>query len=361
MKYSIRNIGLAPFAVLYSLITYTRNLLYDKGLLKSRSFKIPTISVGNLAVGGTGKTPHVEYLLNLLKTDFNTAVLSRGYKRKSKGFVLASKITNSEVIGDEPYQIYQKNPDIVVAVDEKRVHGVDELCNLYPNLDVILLDDAFQHRQIKPGVSILLTDYSHLYTRDFHLPSGNLRECKNGSLRADILIVTKCPANISSLEMKQLEDELKISKLQSLFFSSYEYAEILPVFSNSDARNLKLDELQNSNIGVLALAGIVHPEAFMKYLNQFSTTCECLFFPDHHSFKPKDIQSVIEKFNNLKSKESIIIVTEKDAARIESNPKDWEILKSKLYKLPIKVKILNQEELLKNKIYEYARSNSRNN
>lgn len=361
MKYSIRNIALAPFTVLYSLITYTRNWLYNKGLLKSTSFKTPTISVGNLAVGGTGKTPHVEYLLNLLKKDYNTAVLSRGYKRKSKGFVLASKSSNSVDIGDEPYQIFLKNPDIVVAVDEKRVHGVSQLCYLYPNLEVILLDDAFQHRQIKPGLSILLTDYSHLFTRDYHLPSGNLRECKSGSERADILIVTKCPSDITVLEMKQIENELNIATHQNLFFSSYEYGEISAVFSNSDTRNLKLEELRNSNIGILALAGIVHPEVFMKYLDQFSATCEGLFFSDHHSFQEKDIQSVIEKFNNLNSNDSIIIVTEKDAARIESDPKIWQILKSKLYKLPIKVKILNQEELLKNKIYEYAGSNSRNN
>lgn len=361
VKYSVRNIVLAPFTVLYSFITFTRNVLYNKGLLKSTSFKTPTISVGNLAVGGTGKTPHVEYLINLLKKDYNTAVLSRGYKRKTKGFVLASEVTNSVDIGDEPFQIYQKNPDTVVAVDEKRVHGVTELCRFYPNLDIILLDDAFQHRQIKPGLSILLTDYSHLFTRDYHLPSGNLRECKVGSQRADILIVTKCPSDITSLEMTQLEDELKIGTHQDLFFSSYEYGEISAVFSNSDVRNLKLEELQNSKIGILALAGIVHPGVFMKYLNQFSVTCEGLFFPDHHSFQLKDIQSVIEKFNNLKSSDSIIIVTEKDAARIQSNPKAWEILKSKLYKLPIRVKILNQEELLKNKIYEYAGSNSRNN
>lgn len=361
MKYSIRNIVFAPLAVLYFFITYTRNFLYDKKLLKSTSFKIPTISVGNLAVGGTGKTPHVEYLLGLLKMDFNAAVLSRGYKRKSKGFVLASIHTNTKDIGDEPYQIYQKNPNIIVAVDEKRVHGVTELCNLYPNLDIILLDDAFQHRQIKPGLSILLTDFAHLFTRDFHLPSGNLRECKNGSVRADILIVTKCPERMTSSEMHQLENELKLATHQSLFFSSYEYAEISPVFSESDAKELKLEELSKSKIGILALAGIVRPEAFFKYLEQFSASCEGLFFPDHHTFKGKDIQSIIEKFNDLESDNSIIIVTEKDAARIVSNPKAWKMLKSKLYKLPIKVKILKQEELLKTKIYEYAGNNSRNN
>ncbi len=361
MKYSIRNIVLAPFTVLYSLITLTRNLLYDIGLLKSTSTKIPTISVGNLAVGGTGKTPHIEYLVDLLKKDLNVAVLSRGYKRKTKGFVLATNKENSHDIGDEPYQIYRKNPDIIVAVDEKRVHGVSKLCRLYPNLDIILLDDAFQHRQIKAGLSILLTDYSHLYTRDYHLPSGNLRESKNGSRRADILIVTKCPARMSVPNKKQLEVELNIAAHQSLFFSSYQYGDISPVFENNEVKHWKLKELSDSNIGILALAGIVYPGAFLKHLQKFSATSEGLFFPDHHSFQEKDIQTVIEKFNNLKSNDSIIIVTEKDAARIESNPKAWEMLQSKLYKLPIKVKILNNEDLLIKKIYDYAGNNSRNN
>lgn len=361
MKYSIRNILLAPFTVLYSLITSTRNTLYNKGFHKSTSFEIPTISVGNLAVGGTGKTPHVEYLINLLKKDLIVGVLSRGYKRKTKGFILATNNTNSHEIGDEPYQIYQKNTDIVVAVDEKRVHGVSELCNLHQNLGVILLDDAFQHRQIKAGLSILLTDYGHLYTRDYHLPSGNLRESKNGSRRADILIVTKCPDYMSATKMKQVELELNIAPHQSLFYSKYEYADILPVFENEELKHWKLKELNDLNIGILALAGIVHPGAFLKHLQKFSVNCEGLFFPDHHSFQEKDIQSVIKKFKNMKSSDSIIIVTEKDASRIKSNPKAWETLKLKLYKLPIKVKILKNEELLINKIYDYARNNSRNN
>ncbi len=361
MKYSIRNIVLAPFTVLYSLITYIRNLLYDIELLKSTSFKIPTISIGNLAVGGTGKTPHVEYLINLLKKDLNVAVLSRGYKRKTKGFVLASSISDSYNIGDEPYQIYRKNLDIVVAVDEKRVHGVSELCNLHPDLGVILLDDAFQHRQIKTGLSILLTDYSHLYTRDYHLPSGNLRESKKGNRRADILIVTKCPSRMSVVKMKQLEVELNIASHQSLFFSSYKYDDISPVFPNEESKDRKLKDLRDSNTGILALAGIVHPGAFLKHLQKFSDNCEGLFFSDHHSFQEKDIQLVIEKLNNMKSSDSIIVVTEKDAARIESNHKAWELLKPKLYKLPIQVKILNNEELLIKKIYDYAGNNSRNN
>lgn len=361
MKYSIRNIVLAPFTVLYSLITCTRNFLYDKGLIQSISFQTPTILVGNLAVGGTGKTPQVEYLLSLLKKDFNTAVLSRGYKRKTKGFVLATNNTNSHDIGDEPFQIYQKNPDVVVAVDEKRVHGVGELCNLFPKLELILLDDAFQHRQIKAGLSILLTDYAHLYTRDYHLPSGNLRESKKGSRRADILIVTKCPVRMSAVKMKQFEIELNIAAHQSLFFSCYKYEDISPVFPDEKAKPWKLKELHDSNIGILALAGIVYPGAFLKHLQKFSDTCEGLFFPDHHSFQEKDINAVVEKFNDMKSSDSIIIVTEKDAARIESNPKAWEMLKPKLYKLPIRVKILNNEELLITKIYNYAENNSRNN
>jgi len=220
--------------MIYGLIISIRNWLFDKEIIHSSSFKIPIISVGNLAVGGTGKTPHTEFILSAVQDEWNTAMLSRGYMRKTKGFILADKNSNSQLIGDEPYQIYKKFPFITVAVDEKRVRGVKKLQELNSNLELVVLDDAFQHRYIQSGLSILLTDYNNLYSRDLILPAGQLRERKKGSKRAGIIIVTKCPAKIKPIEMRLIELELKPESNQLLFFSTNIYDELIPVFPDLD-------------------------------------------------------------------------------------------------------------------------------
>lgn len=361
LNYSRKNILLKPISLIYGLITGIRNWLYDNGISKSTSFRLPIISVGNLAVGGTGKTPHVEYIVNLFGNNAQIATLSRGYKRKTKGFVLANENSDSKEIGDEPYQIYIKNKHLHVAVDEKRVHGVTKLKELYPDLELILLDDAFQHRQIKAGLSILLTDYSNLYTKDTFLPTGNLRESRKGSKRADIIIVTKCPEQMPSIDMRLIETELKLLPYQSLYFSNYRYSEIEPVFPDKIVDKTNLELVKKLKMAILLVAGIAHPQALCTYLNQYTSTFDALIFPDHYSFQRKDIKLVNEKLDKLNTTDKIIIVTEKDAARIVSQADEWSSFQHLLYKLPIKVNILNnQESNFKTKIYNYVTEDSRN-
>ncbi len=361
LNYSRKNILLKPISLIYGLITGIRNWLYDNGISKSTSFRLPIISVGNLAVGGTGKTPHVEYIVNLFGNNSQIATLSRGYKRKTKGFVLANENSDSKEIGDEPYQIYIKNKHLHVAVDENRVHGVTKLRDLFPDLELILLDDAFQHRQIKAGLSILLTDYSNLYTKDTYLPTGNLRESSKGSKRADIIIVTKCPEQMPSIDMRLIETELKLLPYQSLYFSNYRYSEIEPVFPDKIVDKTNLELVKKSKTAILLVAGIAHPQALCTYLNQYTSTFDALIFPDHYSFQRKDIKLVNEKLDKLNTTDKIIIVTEKDAARIVSQADEWSSFQHLLYKLPIKVNILNnQESNFKTKIYNYVTEDSRN-
>lgn len=338
-----------------------RNFLFDTGIINSKRFKIPNISVGNLAIGGTGKTPHVEYLLSLFDNKTKTAILSRGYKRRTSGFILANEGANSQTIGDEPFQIFKKFPHVTIVVDEKRVHGVKKLLQLIPDLNLIILDDAFQHRYIQAGLSILLTDYSNLYTVDSVLPAGTLRESYKGSKRADIIVVTKCPKQISPIEMRIVEDELKIKTYQSMFFSSYEYADIEAVFPGDQAAKLSSEQLKANKTGILIVAGIAKPQSMLDYLQNYTLQLESLIYADHHAFNSKDIREIKDKFEKLNTDNKLIIVTEKDAARIASQPTEWEALKDKLYKLPIRVKILNnQENIFKNKIYNYVTENSRN-
>ena len=361
MKNSLRQILLYPFSIIYGLITGIRNWLFDQGIFPVTEFKIPIISVGNLAVGGTGKTPHTEFLLTVFKNEFQTAFLSRGYKRATKGFILASDNSTSKAIGDEPFQVFQKFENVTVAVDEKRVHGVKKLMELKPEINLILLDDAFQHRQIHAGFSILLTDFSNLYTRDLHLPAGSLREWKSGSKRAEIIVVTKCPDNFKPIDMRVIESELKPETNQQLFFSRYIYDELVPVFPEVIGENITLNTIKETNAEVLLVSGIVSPKAIEDHLKKFSNSVQSLVYPDHYAFQLKDFTIIKSKFEKFVSENKVIIVTEKDAARIVSNS-DFPIeLKSKIFALPIRVEILNnQENLFIQKIKNYVVENSRN-
>ncbi len=361
MKKHAKHIALYPFSLLYGLATGIRNWLFENEILTSTHFDIPIISIGNLAVGGTGKTPHTEFILTIVQNEWKTAVLSRGYKRKTKGFQLANEKSSSLSIGDEPFQIYQKFPKATVSVDEKRVRGVQKLQTLFPDLQLVLLDDAFQHRHIHAGLSVLLTDYSNLYTRDLLLPAGRLREWHQGSKRANVIIVTKCPPDISPIEMRLIETELKPENNQLLFFSSFVYNELKPVFPDLISETTTLKELREQETGVLLVAGIVSPEPIVEYLKQFSDNIETLFFSDHHDFQPKDISMIISRLESVPSQKKILLVTEKDAARLQSNPDFPEKLKQNTYALPIRVEILqNQESLFIQKIKNYVVENSRN-
>jgi len=308
---------LFPFSVLYGLITSIRNFLFDKGILKSYSFDLPVIAVGNLSVGGTGKTPLIEYLIRLLSPEYKIATLSRGYKRKSEGFVLADKNSDAAILGDEPYQFYKKFPNINVAVDANRKNGIEQLLEI-TQPEIILLDDAYQHRKVKAGLYILLTAYGDLYTNDLMLPAGNLRESRNGADRAKIIVVTKCPPNLSVKEQDNIEKKLKIDSDQRLFFTSISY----DTFVFSEETQVPVFEIKD--VDKILLAGIAKPEPFFAYLQ--SENDVIMTFPDHHHFTEKDIAEIKNK-----AQDKIIITTEKDFVRLKDS-----LPKSQLFYLPIR-------------------------
>ena len=356
------NKKLRPLSWLYGLGVGFRNFLFEAGVLKSKSYATPVISVGNITVGGTGKTPHVEYLIRLLKDKTNLAVLSRGYKRKSRGFVLADNDTTMCDIGDEPFQMKQKFPNITVAVDKKRTRGISRLINgeAGKDIDVILLDDAFQHRYVTPGINILLVDYHRLIIYDELLPSGRLREGARSKDRADIVIVTKCPTNMKPMEFRVLTKAMALYPYQQLYFSTHEYEGLRPVFPELD--NLEsLENLQSlADMHILLLTGIASPEQMKLDLEPYAKAIQPLVFADHHQFKEKDIRLINETFSNLPSPKCII-TTEKDAVRLKTIEGLSDEVRQHLYVLPIRIKImLDQEETFNKHIIDYVRKNSRN-
>ena len=371
------NKKLLPLSWCYGLGVGFRNLLFEMGVLKSRSFKVPVISVGNITVGGTGKTPHVEYLIRLLKDHLNVAVLSRGYKRKSHGFVLAGKDTTMWDIGDEPYQMKQKFPDITMAVDSKRTRGIQKLIDgeAGKEIDVILLDDAFQHRYVKPGINILLVDYHRLVIYDKLLPAGRLREPVKSKDRADVVIVTKCPKDMKPMEFRVITKAMKLYPYQRLFFSTHEYDAPKPVFPDLSNRESieslgvidsmgvleSLDPLSPlAGKNILLLTGIASPEQMVQDLTPVTPNISTLTFGDHHAFRPKDIRRINERFSALPDPK-LIITTEKDATRLQAVEGLSDEVKSHLYTLPIHMTIMmGQQEDFNNHIIKYVRKNSRN-
>jgi tetraacyldisaccharide 4'-kinase len=329
---------LFPFAILYGFITSIRNFLFDKEFLKSYSFDLPVIAVGNLSVGGTGKTPQIEYLIRLLSNEYRVAALSRGYKRQSEGFVLANENSDALQLGDEPFQFYQKFKNIQVAVDANRKNGIEQLLSGSVKPEVILLDDAFQHRKVKAGFYILLTSYGDLYCNDFMLPTGNLRESRSGSQRANIVIVTKCPSNLSLEDQNRIKKQLSLSENQSLFFTFIDYDEVV----YSDATTLKVAEIKSMN--KILLTGIAKPESFFTHLKQDND--ECLTFPDHHHFSESELQEIKTKANG-----KIIITTEKDFVRLKGS-----ILSNQLYYLPIKSSFLSGSADFDKSILNYVKN-----
>lgn len=360
------NKKLLPFSWLYGFGVGFRNMLFEMGILKSRSYTVPVISVGNITVGGTGKTPHVEYLIRLLKDKVNVAVLSRGYKRKSHGFVLADAETPMKMIGDEPYQMKQKFPDITVAVDSKRTRGIDHLIGgeAGKDIDVVLLDDAFQHRYVKPGINILLVDYHRLIIYDELLPAGRLREPVKSKDRADIVIITKCPWNLKPMEFRVITKAMKLYPYQQLFFSTHEYDVPIAVFPEEQGKlgaSETLDSLASlKDKNVLLLTGIGSPEQMKHDMEQMTDHVTPLTFSDHHDFKQKDIVAINEAFAAL-PEPKVIITTEKDATRLAVLEELSSEVKQHLYKLPIYIQIMqDQEELFNQAILGYVRKNSKN-
>jgi tetraacyldisaccharide 4'-kinase len=329
---------LFPLAFLYWLITYIRNLLYDKGIFKSYSFDIPIIAVGNLSVGGTGKTPQIEYLIRLLSDKYKVAVLSRGYKRTTEGFILADEKATASSIGDEPFQFYSKFPNIQVAVDANRKNGIENLSRLSNKPDVILLDDAFQHRKVKAGFYILLTAYDDLFCDDYILPFGNLREPSSGKKRADMIIVTKCPKDLSELAQQKIREKLKVK--QQVFFTTIQYDDF--VFGNDS--QLLVSEIQSES--KVLVAGIAKPKLFFDFLKNEKD--ETLVFPDHHHFSKQDCEQIRAKANGRK-----IITTEKDFVRLNGL-----LPKQQLFYLPIKSFFLNAN--IDKTIEDYVGKSTRN-
>ncbi len=353
------NNWLLPLSWVYGGIVRLRNLLFDIGILKSRTFDVPIISVGNITVGGTGKTPHVEYLIDLLKDKANVAVISRGYKRKSKGFVLANKNSKACDIGDEPYQMLRKYPNITVAVDKSRTHAIEMLGQQDKKIDAILLDDAFQHRYVKPGINILLVDYHRLITYDKLLPAGRLREPLSGKNRADIVVVTKCPKTLSPMEYRVLTKAMDLYPYQELFFSTFEYDALKPVFINKDKRGPKNIE-QLKNLNVLLVTGIASPRQMIEDLKPLTASLTSISFPDHHHFSKNDADRINETFAELPSPKCIV-TTEKDAARLVETTGLSKEVRQRCYALTIKVQfMLEQEDIFNEKIIGYVRKDSRN-
>ena len=303
---------LFPFAVLYDAITRIRNWFFNLGVLKSTSFDIPVIAVGNLSVGGTGKSPQIEYLIRLLKDDYKIAVLSRGYKRKTEGFQLVNDTHTAEDVGDEPLQFYKKfKNDITVAVDADRTNGIQQLLQTHNPPEVVLLDDAYQHRKVTASSYILLTKYNDLYVDDFVLPTGNLRESRRGAKRASVIVVTKCPENLSKSEQGKIVRKINPKSYQKVFFTTIAYDENL---KGTDDK-LAIADLQHKE--VLLVTGIANPKPLLNFLKEKKVGFKHLNFPDHHNFTQQDISNIKKAFKELSSQQKIILTTEKDYMRLE--------------------------------------------
>jgi tetraacyldisaccharide 4'-kinase len=307
---------------------------------------MPVISVGNITVGGTGKTPHVEYLVQLLKNDYKLAVLSRGYKRKTNHFILASKKTSVSDVGDEPLQIKLKFPDINVAVERNRVKGVRELTKRFRKLEMVILDDAFQHRYVHPCLSILLVNYNRPVFKDVLLPAGNLREPWRNARRADIIIVTKCPDYLSFTQREDFIKNLHLRSKQEIFFTKYKYGTPIPVFPDKHNRHegLTYRHLNKAQTSIMLVTGIADPEPLKLFLQGIVPVTEEITFPDHHNYKRKDMQLIMDTFGTIKAEEKIILVTEKDAVRIRETSFSDKSFKRAFYYIPVEVKFLAKGE-----------------
>ena len=327
---------LAPFAFLYGLGVNIRNTLFNWGVWKQRRFDVPVICVGNLAVGGTGKTPHVEYLVRLLGGKYRVAVVSRGYRRRTKGFLLANLQHTYEEIGDEPYQILHKFPHIQLAVDSNRCRAIEQLLSQPEAVrpEVILLDDAYQHRHVQPSLAILLTDYARMFNQDKLLPEGRLREPERAKGRADIVIVTKTPRHLKPIEYRIAETNLHLFAHQRVFFTHIGYEEKVPLYKDKEEEGERKD---NPSASVLALSGIASPRPFVEEVGRHYAEVHSLAFPDHHAFSEGDIRRIESTFASLPGEDKLIVTTEKDAARLLTNKYISEATRRHLFYLPIRI------------------------
>ena len=343
-----------PISLVYHIVLTIRHKLYDWRILKRTRFEKPLICVGNLSLGGTGKTPTVEYLINLLRDTYHVATLSRGYGRKTKGFQMADNQSSYEDIGDEPLQYYKKFPEILVAVDEDRVDGARKLICSPNRAEAILLDDAFQHRRIKAGLNILLTEYQHLYCDDFLFPAGTLRDIKSAAKRAHIIVVSKSPKKLDEGEKQQIVNKLKPANEQKVYFSYLEYGKLQPL--NQCAAGFGSENAHS----VLAFCGIANPKPFFEELKKKYETVDFLTFTDHHIYTEDDIKAILKRFESLDGEKKIIVTTEKDAARLTNSPYFCQFESAPMFALPIGVRF-HEEEKFNEEILNYVRQDSHYN
>lgn len=343
---------LLPISLLYSFVLFLRHKLYDWKILKSKSYNIPNICVGNLNLGGTGKTPHIEYLIRLLSDKYDTAVLSRGYGRKTQGYLLANDTHTHNDIGDEPLQYFTKFNNIKVAVDESRCEGMDRLLQENKPPQVVLLDDAYQHRKIKPGLNILLTDYYSLYSDDHLVPAGNLRDIKKAAQRAEIIVVTKSPNVITPYYRRDVENKLKPLPHQKVFYSYIEYLDFQPLSKISHEMDIKEAKT------VLLLCGIANTYSLEDHIKRKYNTISKIKFNDHHNFTEKDVDMIIDKYNSTIGKNKVIVTTEKDAMRLINTSFINKFDDIPVFTIPIKIKFHKEEGTsFDNEILKYINDN----
>lgn len=339
---------LMPLSLLYGLVVSAVHFFYNVGLLKSSRFSIPVIGIGNLSIGGAGKTPHVEYLIDLLNPYINIATLSRGYMRETKGFRIVNHQDTAKTVGDEPLQYFRKFKGIVVAVGESRAYAIPSIIGKYPNIQTILLDDAFQHRTVQPSINILLTAYDDLFTKDYLLPSGRLREWRSGYKRADIIIVTKCPNTLSNDKAGDITKEIDPIRNQSVYFSYYEYS--LPYYFMDNNKKLHIDEDTN----IILLSAIANTSYLMSYLYTQADSIHEIEYEDHHVFDRRDIEKITKVYQQYKNKNCILLTTEKDSMRLEPFYEYFYNNNIDLYVLSVKVKFLfDGDTIFNNQIRQF--------
>lgn len=322
---------LFPLAYVYGLLIIFRNWLYDKKIIGSVTFNLPIICVGNLSVGGTGKSPMVDFIVSFLKKKYPVATLSRGYKRRTSGYILAGEQSTAIEIGDEPMQFHIKHPDITVSVGEKRIEAIPQLLYDRPETRLIILDDAFQHREIDAGMNILLTDYANRYTHDFYLPTGDLRDQRSSASRADIIVVTKCPPGLTEHERFLIMQEINPTPDQKVFFTAIQYNTPYHIVGGKPLAISKSHE-------VLLVCGIANPEPLTDYIHEASKTYDALFYSDHHIFSIDDIRDIKDRFDQMAVDKKMILTTEKDAVRLVKF--HTQLASLPFYVLPISLKFL---------------------
>ncbi len=352
---------LLPFSLVYGFAMWLRNFLYDRKILKATSFRIPILAVGNLTVGGTGKTPHIEYLIQLLQGEHKVATLSRGYGRKTSGFMLVSDPSTTAMIGDEPMQYHSKFKDVIVSVGEDRAAAIQNLTLMEIKPEVILLDDAFQHRAVTPGINILLIEYDQVMSTDYPIPAGNLREWKSGMKRADVIIITKAPSILVPIERKRIIEHLKPATLQEVFFTYYKYGEFTKVIGKPGMMFMSSSYYLEKRFTILLVTGIANPSGLLEYLRRQTDKIEVIRFPDHHEYSLHDIKKIQETFDNITNSNKIIVTTEKDAMRLR-NPELEEAIKHlPVFYLPIEVVFHLDKEKFDQIITNYVRKNQHYN